>query len=150
MKAFLITLNHAAKRCEVKPVEVRENDGEIDITHFYELLDVDLFGVVRPRGRALAGHCAYIDDNGLAKPQEGYILCQELYPLPIAGPLLLLGEGYAGSAAAATVDEATLRALFEKSYVNRNYARSAHQLHEMKTQATAGPHEFVLTPSKSM
>jgi hypothetical protein len=154
MKAFLITPDHAMQICVVQEVDVKVNaDDGVDVAHICELLGADYFDVVGSGQGALAGHCGYVDGDGLLKPQSGYILCPELYSLPLAGPLLLLGEkfnpeeGWVSSAATLAAED--VGALFVRAYVSRRFAKAAHDLSERQIKQ-ANPDVIVMRVSSEM
>ena len=160
MKAFLITPDHANQICVVQVVDVRERPLETsggrmdaDYQHINELLGATHFDLVRTGSGKLAKHCGYVDGEGLLTPQAGYILCPDLYQLPLAGPVLLLAEAFdedfGGIACAASISDDDVRQLFTKSYVSRRYAKAAHELAEEQTAAMY-PDVVVLRTSGEM
>ena len=154
MKAFLITPDHAMQMCVVQEVEVRASDDDgADVSHIWELLNADCFDVVRSKHGSFANHCVYVDGEGLLKPQAGHILCQDLYPLPLAGSLLLLGEKFNPEegwiTSAATLGVAAVRDLFSKAYVSRRFAKAAHDLAELQMMQ-ANPEMIVMRVSSEM
>jgi hypothetical protein len=160
MKAFLITPDHATQSCAVQVVDVRErpletSEGGVDADyqHIYELLGATHFDLVRTGKGELAKHCGYVDGEGLLTPQAGYILCPDLYQLPLAGPVLLLAEAFheefGGIACAASIPDDEVRRLFTMSYVSRRYAKAAHELAEEQTAAMY-PDVVVLKTSSEM
>ena len=160
MKAFLITANHEMQTCSVQVVDVRQRPFEdlpgvfeAEYEHINELLGASYFDLVRsPKGK-LAKHCGFVDGEGLLQSQEGYILCPDLYELPLAGPILLLGDDFhpqlGGISCAATVADSDVVALFTKAYVTRRYAKAAHDLAE-QTTAQEHPDVIVMRVSPEM
>lgn len=160
MKAFLITAIHETQSCSVQSVDVRQRPCEdipgvleADYEHINELLGARFVDLVRgPKGK-LAKHCGFVDGEGLLRTHDGYILCPDLYGLPLAGPILLLGDDFhpelGGVSCAATVADSDVVALFAKAYVTRRYAKAAHDLAE-QTMAQEDPDVIVVRVSPEM
>lgn len=160
MKAFLITANHEMQSCTVQVVDVRQRPFkylpdvfEAEYEHINELLGASYFDLVRsPKGK-LAKHCGFVDGEGLLESKDGYILCPDLYELPLAGPILLLGDAFhpqlGGISSAATVADSEVIALFSNAYVSRRYAKAAHDLAE-QTMALEHPEVIVMRVSPEM
>ena len=136
MKAFLIAPDHACGCTVVSEVDVRAApEGGADLQHVYQLLDCSLIEIVEAAMTSpLAGHVLVVDEEGLLKPHAGSLFMPRLYPTPIAGKLLVLGQGSGDdgdpqlSDASASLDE--VRASIGRSYCSPQFARVALRLHE--------------------
>jgi hypothetical protein len=164
MKAFLIAPDHACGCSVVSEVDVRAApEGGADLQHVYQLLDCSLIEIVEPgMASPLAGHLLVVDEEGLLKPHAGYLFMPRLYPTPIAwrtssrlaiapdsvrsrsswlyptpiaGKLLVFGQGSGQeerdrtlSGAIASLDD--VRQAIGRCYCSPQFARVALRLHE--------------------
>lgn len=134
MKAFLIEPDHGCACTVVCEVDVRADpDGGADLRHLYQLLDCSLIEIVEAAMTSpLAGHVLVVDEEGLLKPHAGYLFMPRLYPTPIAGKVLVFGQGgdddHALSAALVSIDE--VRQAIGRCYCSPQFARVALRLHE--------------------
>lgn len=136
MKAFLIAPDHGCGCASVREVDVRAApDGGADLHHVYELLDCSLIEIVEAAMTSpLAGHVLVVDEEGLLKPHAGYLFMPRLYPTPIAGKVLVFGQGSGGdddpvlAAALVTIDQ--VRQAIGRCYCSPQFARVALRLHE--------------------
>jgi hypothetical protein len=130
MKGFLITADHDSQKVDAQAIDVRQNDADhsVDRAHMRELLlldDPDFLTAIYPSGPFFGGHCAYLNDSGLSKKHLGHIFCRRLYAMPLAGPVLILGDCY-GQATDAWLDLAMLSEFVHSSYVAHQAARARH------------------------
>ena len=136
MKAFLIAPDHACGCSVVSEVDVRAApEGGADLQHVYQLLDCSLIEIVEAAMTSpLAGHVLVVDEEGLLKPHAGYLFMPRLYPTPIAGRLLVFGQGSgehgdpALSDASVSLDD--VRSSIGRCYCSPQFARVALRLHE--------------------
>ena len=160
MKAYLVTPDHESQACVVKTVEVRQtpchDDPDVmdaDYQHICEILGANYVDIVRGGKGQLDKHIGYVDGVGLMTPQPGYILCPQLYALPLAGPILIFGNAchpmVGEYCTAATVNEEDFRALLTTAYVNRRFAIAAHDMSE-KLLTAQFPEMIVVRASSEM
>lgn len=136
--AFLIKPNHIQKTCSIEQVELSNNED----TQYKDILrniEANSLTVVRAeRTKVLRGHVAYMDDEGLLVPHAGYITCKELYPLPLAGNLLITGISEFGNSVDASLTLAEISRLFKDSWTSPEMAREKHREAEDKHRRTSG------------
>jgi hypothetical protein len=136
MKAFLISPDHEAGTSVISTVDVRANaQGDADLQHLYELLHCSTIEIIRlGSDRALPGHVLVVDEEGLLKPQPGYLFMPRLHPTPLAGRVIVLGTGESPEGdpvlCAATVLEEEVTRAVGRSYCSLRFARVAFRVRE--------------------
>ena len=136
MKAFLIAPDHACGCAVVSEVDVSAApEGGADLQHLYQLLDCSLIEIVEAAVTSpLAGHALVVDEEGLLKPHAGYLFMPRLYPTPLAGKVLVFGQGRGHdddpvlSDASASLDD--VRQALGRCYCSPQFAKVALRLHE--------------------
>lgn len=137
-KAILIEPDHEAKCFTAREVQLEvTKDGLPVLQQVYSLLDCDIveFKEIESmpgRNNALAGHCYYLDDEGLLKdPPPGYLYCPALAPTPLAGRLLICRyDEEEEHLQDVTCMADKVASLVKSCYCNRLFARKAMEQYE--------------------
>jgi hypothetical protein len=135
MKAFLISPDHANQCAVLSSIHVAQDPaGMARMQHLYFLLDCRLVQFVEPRTDVLAGHLLIVDEEGLLKPQPGYLFMPRVYPAPLAGKVIIVAcaTGARGELVMQdpTADEDAVRALVKAAYCSPRFAKIALRINE--------------------
>lgn len=148
MRALLIEPHHAEQRYGVREVDIPCQPGseEPDYLYMGKLLGDGFPERIRPAAEALAGHGVYCDDGFRSKDHEGYIHLKAVYPLPLAGSLLVVGERsdpFEGlTICAASVSLLTIAEMVRDTYIDR---AAAKELYDEADRAMERDHPEVVT-----
>ncbi len=152
MNGILISPDHDNRCALVQSVDVLPGeDGDFDLKFVYKLLGCDLVQILDvDQASALAGHSAVLDEEGCLKPARGYLLIPQLYPLPLAGKVLLLGlDSCEGDMIDAQVGEEVVRGLVAGAWCDPRKAYELTKQHEDQI-AAAYPGVIVVRTSESI